>query len=157
MSQYDLTSRYKWVTVTYISWFSDFTLVSGNYIIYLCNQSVIMKKNCYICFLSIYFYLIFFLVYIILILLLTCDKGDRLIFYIYSIYIKIWCKKFAFRMCWHEPGVYLSPCSLAVLPIFLLWKISNVVDQSGCKFGTYFFINNVCWSLNLVCYNCLAA
>ena len=40
--------------MTDISWFSDFTLVSGNYIIYLCNQSVIMiikiKKNSYICF-----------------------------------------------------------------------------------------------------------
>ena len=48
--------------------------------------------------LSIYFYLIFFLVYIIWILLLTYDKGHRLrMFYIYSIYIKVWCKKFAFR------------------------------------------------------------
>ena len=84
MSQYDLTSRYKWVSVTYISWFSDFTLVSGNCIIYLCKQSVVMiikmKINYYICcfFLSIYFYLFFFLVYIILILLLTCDKGEDL-------------------------------------------------------------------------------
>ena len=39
----------------------------------------------------------FFLVYIISILLLTYDKGHRLrIFYIYSIYIKVWYKKFAF-------------------------------------------------------------
>ena len=40
----------------------------------------------------------FFLVYVVSILLLMYDKGHRLrIFYIYSIYIKVWCKKFAYR------------------------------------------------------------
>ena len=46
------------------------------------------------CFLSIYFYLIFFLVHIISILLLRYDKGHRLgTFYTYRMYIKVWVKK----------------------------------------------------------------
>ena len=81
-------------------------------------------------FLSIYYY--FFPVYIISILLLTYDKGDRLrIFYIYSIYITVWCKKFAFRRQWHWPGVYVSPCSHAlVLQFFFLYSY-RIVQQAS--------------------------
>ena len=80
-----MTLRYKWVTVTHISWFSDFTLVSGNYIIFLCNQSVIMKKKLLHMFFIHLFLFNFFLVYIIFILLLTYDKGDRLIFIAFTL------------------------------------------------------------------------
>ena len=66
----------------------------------------------------------FFLVYITSILLLTYDKGHRLrTFYTYSMYIKVWCKKFACRRQWHWPGVYVSPCSLALV---LYWNYIQI-------------------------------
>ena len=101
--------------MTYISWFSDFALYFEDYLMY---------KHDTLFFYPFIFIWFFFLVYITSILLLTYDKGHRLrTFYTYSMYIKVWCKKFACRRQWDWPGVYMSPCSLALV---LYWNYIQI-------------------------------